>query len=49
MSINKDFADIVHNSLGDIDQKGDAIIYQAKDDGKVYYDQMPPLAFPLVT
>ena len=46
MSINKDFADIVHNSLGDIDEKGDSIIYQAKDDGKVYYDQMPPLSFP---
>ena len=46
MSFNKDFAEIVHNSLGDIDVKGDAIIYQAKDDGIVYYDHMPPLAFP---
>jgi hypothetical protein len=46
MSVNKDFADIVHNSLGDIDEKGDAIIFQQKDEGKVFYDQMPPLAFP---
>ena len=49
MSINKDFADIVHNSLGDIDEKGDAIIFQEKDDmdaTRVFYDQMPPLVFP---
>lgn len=46
MSINNEFADIVHNSLGDIDEKGDAIIFQQKDDGKLFYDQMPPLMFP---
>ena len=46
MSINNEFADIVHNSLGDIDEKGDAIIFQQKDDGKLFYDQMPPLVFP---
>ena len=46
MSDNKDLADIVNNSLGDSDEKGDAIIFKQKDEGKVYYDQMPPLAFP---
>ena len=46
MSINNEFANIVHNSLGDIDEKGDAIIFQQKDDGKLFYDQMPPLMFP---
>lgn len=46
MSINNEFADIVHNSLGDIDEKGDAIIFQQKEDGKLFYDQMPPLVFP---
>jgi len=46
MSMNNDFADIVHNSLGDIDEKGDAIIFQAGDEAKIYHDQMPPLAFP---
>ena len=44
--MNNDFADIVHNSLGDIDEKGDAIIFQAGDEAKIYHDQMPPLAFP---
>jgi len=46
MSINKEFADIVHNSLGDIDEKGDAIIFQQNDDARVFYDQMPPMVFP---
>jgi|TARA_S200002703_G_scaffold42293_1_gene36630 hypothetical protein len=46
MSINKDFAEIVHNSLGDIDEKGDAIIFQEKEEAKVFYDQLPPLVFP---
>jgi len=46
MSMNKEFADIVHNSLGDIDEKGDAIIFQSGDEAKIYHDQMPPLAFP---
>jgi len=44
--MNNDFADIVHNSLGDIDEKGDAIIFQSGDEAKIYHDQMPPLAFP---
>ena len=44
--MNKEFADIVHNSLGDIDEKGDAIIFQSGDEAKIYHDQMPPLAFP---
>ena len=46
MSMKNDFAGIVHNSLGDIDEKGDAIIFQAGDEAKIYHDQMPPLAFP---
>ncbi len=46
MSINKDFADIVHNSLGELDEIGDNIIFQAGDVSKIYHDQMPPLAFP---
>jgi hypothetical protein len=46
MSINRDFAEIVHNSLGDIDEKGDAIIFQEKEEAKVFYDQLPPLVFP---
>jgi|TARA_R100001463_G_scaffold55211_1_gene106610 hypothetical protein len=46
MSVNKDFADIVHNSLGELDEIGDNIIFQAGDETKIYHDQMPPLAFP---
>ena len=30
MSINKDFADIVHNSLGDVDEMCDDILFQEK-------------------
>ena len=49
MSINKKFADIVHNSLGDIDEKGDAIIFQEYEDNRatrIFTDQMPPMVFP---
>jgi len=49
MSVNKEFADIVHNSLGDIDEKGDAIIFQEYEDNsatRIFTDQMPPLVFP---
>ena len=46
MSFNRDFADIVHNSLGDLDEIGDNIIFQQRDDAKIYQDQMPPMVFP---
>ncbi len=35
MSVNKEFADIVHFSLFDVDEKGDAIIFQESEDDKV--------------
>ncbi len=46
MSFNRDFADIVHNSLGDLDEIGDNIIFQERDDAKIFQDQIPPLVFP---
>ena len=49
MSVNKEFADIVHFSLFDVDEKGDAIIFQESEDDKVtriFTDQMPPMVFP---
>ena len=47
MSINKDFADIVHNSLGDVDEVGDDILLEAETlQPRMFRDQMPPLAFP---
>mgnify|MGYP003117252224 FL=1 len=47
MSVNKDFADIVHNSLGDVDEVGDDILLEAETlQPRMFRDQMPPLAFP---
>ena len=47
MSTNKDFADIVHNSLGDVDEVGDDILLEAETlQPRMFKDQMPPLAFP---
>ena len=49
MSVNKEFADIVHFSLFDVDEKGDAIIFQENDDNRtarIFTDQMPPMVFP---
>ena len=46
MSFNRDFADIVHNSLGDLDKIGDNIIFQQRDNARIYQDQMPPMVFP---
>ena len=47
MSTNKDFADIVHNSLGDVDEVGDDILLEAETlQPRMFRDQMPPLAFP---
>jgi hypothetical protein len=49
MSVNKEFADIVHFSLFDVDEKGDAIIFQESEDDRatrIFTDQMPPMVFP---
>ena len=47
MSFNQDFADIVHNSLGDVDEVGDDILLEAETlQPRMFRDQMPPLAFP---
>ena len=47
MSINKTFADIVHNSLGDVDELGDDILLEEQVmQPRMFKDQMPPLAFP---
>ena len=47
MSTNRDFADIVHNSLGDVDEVGDDILLEAETlQPRMFRDQMPPLAFP---
>jgi hypothetical protein len=47
MSVNRDFADIVHNSLGDVDEVGDDILLEAETlQPRMFKDQMPPLAFP---
>ena len=47
MSFNGDFADIVHNSLGDVDEVGDDILLEAETlQPRMFRDQMPPLAFP---
>ncbi len=47
MSINKQFADIVFNSLEDIDELGDNILLEEElSEPRIYTDQMPPLAFP---
>ena len=47
MSLNKDFADIVHNSLGDVDELGDDILFEEETlQPRKFKDQMPPLAFP---
>ena len=47
MSINKQFSDIVHNSLGDVDEKCDDILLDEEIlQPRMFTDQMPPLAFP---
>ena len=47
MSFNGEFADIVHNSLGDVDEVGDDILLEAETlQPRMFRDQMPPLAFP---
>ena len=47
MNINSEFADIVHNSLGEVDELGDDILLEETLlSPKIYQDQMPPLVFP---
>ena len=47
MSVNKLFADIVHNSLGDVDELGDDILMEEEIfQPRMFQDQMPPLVFP---
>ena len=47
MNINSDFAEIVHNSLYDVDELGDDILLDEDVlQPRMFHDQMPPLAFP---
>ena len=47
MSINKQFADIVHNSLYDVDELCDDILMEEQlFQPRMFQDQMPPLVFP---
>jgi len=47
MSVNKEFADIVHNSLGDVDEMGDDILMEEHTfSPRMYRDEMPPMLFP---
>ena len=47
MSVNKQFADIVHNSLGDVDELCDDILLEEEVfQPRMFQDQMPPLMFP---
>jgi len=47
MSVNKLFADIVDNSLGDVDELGDDILMEEElFQPRIFQDQMPPLMFP---
>ena len=46
-NINREFAEIVHNSLFDVDEQGDDILLEAKlQEPKIFTDQLPPLMFP---
>ena len=47
MSINNQFADIVFNSLDDVDELCDDILLEeGLIEPRIFTDQMPPLAFP---
>ena len=47
MNINSDFAEIVHNSLYDVDELGDDILLDEEVlQPRMFHDQMPPLSFP---
>ena len=47
MNINKKFADIVHNSLWDVDEQGDDILLEENlKQPTIFTDQLPPMMFP---
>ena len=47
MNINKKFADIVHNSLFDVDEQCDDILLESNlKEPHLFTDQLPPLVFP---
>ena len=47
MNINKKFADIVHNSLWDVDEQGNDILLEANlKEPTIFTDQLPPMVFP---
>ena len=47
MSFNKKFADIVHNSLWDVDEQCDDILLEEKlKKPKIFTDELPPMVFP---
>ena len=47
MNINKDFAEIVNNSLWDVDEQGDNILLENNlKEPKIYTDQLPQVVFP---
>jgi hypothetical protein len=47
MSINKKFADIVHNSLWDVDEQCDDILLEEElKEPRIFTDQLPPMVFP---
>ena len=47
MEINKKFADIVHNSLWDVDEQCDDILLEENlKEPKIFTDQLPPMVFP---
>ncbi len=47
MSVNREFADIVHNSLGDVDEMGDDILMEEHTFfPRMYRHDMPQLVFP---
>ena len=46
-NINREFAEIVHNSLFDVDEQGDDILLEAKlQEPRIDTAQLPPLMFP---
>ena len=46
-NINKEFAEIVNNSLWDVDENGDDILLEANlIEHKIFTDQLPPMVFP---
>jgi len=47
MSVNNEFAEIVHNSLYDVDELGDDILMDEEVfQPRIFKDEMPPMVFP---